>query len=167
VVGALAELVVQVAVAVLSSSGNAAPSPEDPNPDVRVTLSPGLLTALIRQSIERGDSPVPLENVRVETGNNRVTVRGDVAVLGRYVGGSVEMEPVVEDNQLRMRVRRSQLGPLPVPGNLERLAEDPINRRLAVIIGDLPATITQAHADRQGLTVTARVRTADLPGLSR
>jgi hypothetical protein len=54
-----------------------------------------------------------------------------------------------------------------VPGNLERLAEEPINRRLAAALGDLPATITQAHADRQGLTVTARVRTADLPGLSR
>ncbi|MCL6431296.1 MAG: hypothetical protein K6V36_10650, partial [Anaerolineae bacterium] len=88
-------------------------------------------------------------------------------VLGRGIGGFVEMEPVVMDGMLRMRVRRSQLGPLPVPGNIERLAEGPINARLAAITGALPATIMQAQADRNGLTVTARVRTAELPTLPR
>jgi hypothetical protein len=140
----------------------AAPAPLDQRPDVWVRFSDGLLTALIRQSIEQGESPVPLEQVTVETGEGRLVVRGVVVVLGRRVGGRIEMEPTVVDGSLQMDVREAKLGPLPVPDNVGRLAEKPINDRLATVTGGLPATVTSAHVTADGLVVTARVHVEEL-----
>ncbi len=132
--------------------------PGDPAPDLIMTLSPGLLTASIRQSIEKGNSPVPLENVRVVTRKDRVIVLGDVSVLGRGVASTIEMRPVVEDGQARMKVVSAKLGPLPVPGNIERVVEDPINSRVQAAVAGYPATVTSVSAGPEGVTVTARVR---------
>lgn len=130
----------------------------DASPDVSVTLSEGLLTALIRRSVEQGESPVKLEHVRVETRPGRIVVYGDVSVLGRGVGGRIDLVPSVAGGRLRMRVLQAKLGPLPAPANLERLVEGPVNARLAAAVGDLPAEVTSARVDTGGLTVTARVR---------
>ena len=167
VVGALGVLVVQQLVVDRLQEATVTFGSADLHPDITVTLSEGLLTALVRQSIARGESPVPLENVQVTTGNGRVIVRGDVVVVGRRVGGVMEMEPQIEENHLVMRLRHARLGPVPVPPNVERLAEGPINARLAATIGDLPATLTSARATDDGLTVTARVNVQDLLGLPR
>ena len=137
----------------------------DQSPDMSVQLSGGLLTALIREEIEQGESPVPLEDVRVVTTEGKLVVRGDVVALRRAVGGFVEMEPVVEDGRLRLRVRRAKLGPLPVPNNIECLAERPINARLAAATGGLPAAVTSARVTDDGLLVTARVRVGELRAL--
>jgi hypothetical protein len=140
----------------------AVPAPIDQRPDVSVGFSDGLLTALIRQSIEQGESPVPLERVTVETDGSRLVVRGEVVVLGRRVGGRIEMEPTVVDGSLQMDVREAKLGPLPVPANVGRLAEKPINDRLATVTGGLPATVTSARVSDGGLVVTARVHVEEL-----
>lgn len=138
------------------------PGPLDTSPDVTITFSPGLLTALVQQSIARGESPVPLENVRIETHNGVLAVRGNVTVLRRAVGGVITLEPVVEDGRLRMRVLQARLGGLPVPNDVERVVEKPINAQLAAAIGGLPATVTSARTARDGLTVTARVHVDEL-----
>lgn len=135
--------------------------PRDPAPDLIMTLSPGLLTASIRQSVAKGNSPVPLQNVRVVTKKDRVIVLGDVAVLGRGVPSTIEMRPVVEEGMVRMKVVSAKLGPLPVPGNVERIAEDPINSRVRAVVEDYPATVTSVSAGPEGVTVTARVRLSD------
>ena len=144
------------------------PAALDAEADITVVLSEGLLTALVRQSVEQGESPITLEDIQVETDSGRVRIHGSVPLpLGSRVNGQVEMEPLVEEGNLRLEVRRARLGPLSAPRNLERLAEGPINRQVAASLRELPATITSARADSDGLTVTARVRTEELPAAPR
>ncbi len=138
------------------------PAPLSEDPDVTVTLSNELIAALIQQSVDRGETVVPLTNVRVVSGDGRLFVRGDLRVLGQSVTGEIVLEPTVENGALRMHVRRANLGRLPVPARVERLAEDPINRQLAASTNNLPAIITAALATADGLTVTADVRVEEL-----
>lgn len=138
----------------------------DTQPDVIVTLSSALLTALIQQSISRGESPVPLQKVQVITSDGLLTVKGDVLVLGHGVGGALEFEPYIDGDQVRLKVRRAKLGPLPVPRDVNRLAEGPINRQITASLNGLPATVTSVIARDDGLTITAKVKTDELPGLS-
>lgn len=139
----------------------------DTRPDVVVTLSSALLTALIQQSVDRGESPAPLQKVQVVTGDGLLTVKGDVIVLGHGVGGALEFEPYLDGDQVRLKVRRAKLGPLPVPRDINRLAEGPINRQVAASLNGLPATISSVAVRDDGLTITAKVKTDELPGLSR
>ena len=138
------------------------PGPWDPNPDITITLSGGLLTALIQREINRGESPLQLEDVRVEPQDGVLVVRGDVIVLRRAVGATIALEPFLEDGVLRFRVVQARLGPLPVPNNVERLVERPINRQVETALGDLPATVTGVRTTPEGVTVTARVRVEEL-----
>lgn len=141
--------------------------PLDQMPDLTITVSPGLLAALIDRSVRQGESPVPLENARVETAAGMLTIRGDIPVLGRGVGVSVELEPEIRDGEVKMVIRRARLGAVPIPSNLADLAERPINDRIAAATGGLPATITAVRVAADGVTVTARVRVAELPTLPR
>lgn len=140
-------------------------APSETAPDLTVTMSQGLLNALVQQSVARGESPVPLEDVRVETRDQRLVVRGTLAFLGRGVSGTAELQPYIENGALRMRLVRARFGVLPVPSGLERLAEGPINARVRQSVGDLPATLTSVRTSDEGVTVTARVRVDELrPG---
>ncbi len=134
----------------------------DPNPDLTLTFSPGLLTALVRQSVERGEAPLPVQNVQVQTASGRVFLLGRFEVLGRQVDGSIEMVPVLEEGKVRMKVVQARLESVPVPGNIERLVETPINQRIEAATAGYPATLTSVRADPAGVTVTARVRPEDL-----
>jgi hypothetical protein len=134
----------------------------DPNPDLTLTLSPGLLTVLVRQSVERGEAPLPIQNVQVQTQPGRVFLLGRFDLLGRQVDGSIEMTPVLEHGQVRMKVIQARLESVPVPGNIERLVEAPINQRIEAATAGYPATLTGVRADHDGVTVTARVRPEDL-----
>ncbi|MGI8552212.1 MAG: hypothetical protein ACR2PL_15725 [Dehalococcoidia bacterium] len=136
--------------------------PLDQRPDITVTLSSSLLAALIQQSAQQGQSPLRLENVRVQTANGEIIVTGDVPVVGHKVGSTIQMEPVVENGGLRMHLLQARLGSLPVPHNIGQLAEDPINARLAEATNKLPSTITSVRVTADGITVTARVRVEEL-----
>lgn len=137
------------------------PSPD--SPDLTVTLSYDLMSALIQRGIDTGETPIPLTNISSGNSNGRLLIRGNFTVLGQTVSGSVELEPYVENGGLRMFVRRTQLGRLPVPANLDRLAEGPLNRQLAAALGDLPATVTSVHVHDHGITITADVRIDEIP----
>jgi hypothetical protein len=137
------------------------PSPD--SPDLTVTLSYDLMSALIQRGIDTGETPIPLTNISSGNSNGRLLIRGNFTVLGQTVSGSVELEPYVENGELRMFVRRTQLGRLPVPANLDRLAEGPLNRQLAAALGDLPATVTSVHVHDHGITITADVRIDEIP----
>jgi hypothetical protein len=137
--------------------------PPPDSPDVMVTLSYDLMSALIQRGIDTGETPVPLTNIRSGESNGRLLIRGNFTVLGQTVSGSVELEPYVDGGQLRMFVRRAQLGRLPVPSNLDRLAEGPLNRQLATVLGDLPATVTSVQVNERGITITADVRIDEIP----
>ncbi len=134
----------------------------DPSPDLTLTFSPGLLTALVRQSVERGEAPLPVQDVRVQTAPGRVFLLGRFEVAGRHVDGSLEMVPFLEGGSVRMKVVQARLGSVPVPGNIERLVEAPINQRIAAATAGYPATLTGVRAETTGVTVTARVRPEDL-----
>lgn len=134
----------------------------DANPDLTLTLSPGLLTALVRQSVERGETPFPVQNVQVQTRPGRVFLLGRFEVLGRQADGAIEMIPVLEQGQVRMKVIQARLESVPVPGSIERLVEAPINQRIEAATAGYPATLTSVRADRDGVTVTARVRPEEL-----
>jgi hypothetical protein len=139
------------------------PPPAAARPDVRVTLSPDLLAALIRRSLAQAETPLSVENLRVTTGDGLVRVRGDIGVAGQPVQGLLVLRPEVEAGRLRTRVVESRLGRLPVPGDLGPLIEGQINARVNAALSDLPAEITAVHADATGLTVSARVRLHALP----
>jgi hypothetical protein len=160
-VGVLGTLAVQHITSNEESIAQSASAPPDPHPDLRVTLSSGLLTALLQQSVDRGAAPVPFEDIAVVTRDGEIVVQGDVRVLGRRVRGTMTFTPVVEQGSLRLRLVRAKLGPLPVPDRAERVVEDPVNARLAASLGDVPATITGARSGPEGLTVTARVAVDD------
>lgn len=154
---------VLLAVALQSPSGDSEEpilpaSVIDTTPDVTVSLSPTLLSALLNQSIDQGQSPVPLEQVRVATDGGRLVVRGTLDLPFRKIGGRIEMEPYVDGGTLKMRMREAKLGPVGAPAGLERLAEGPINERISAAVGGLPAEITSVRTDERGITVTARVQ---------
>ena len=90
-------------------------------------------------------------------------MRGTVDVLRQDVGATVELEPQIEDGRLVTRVRNARFGILPVPSNLQRLAEDPLNRELTAVIANLPATLTSVRLTDAGLVVSADVRIDELP----
>jgi hypothetical protein len=144
------------------------PAAVDPHPDLSVTFSNELIAALIQQSVDSGAAPVRLSDVRVTSGGGALIVQGNLdLILGFDVGGRVDVEPLVEDGRLEMRLRQARLGPLPVPAGIERLAQGPINERLGAATAGLPVTVTGARVGDGGLTVTARVRVEELRGLSR
>lgn len=165
-VGVLAGIVAVLAVQCAAGQGVYAPAlpagTVDSAPDLTLVFSPGVLTALVSQSISQGNAPLHLQNVQVRTDSQRLVVLGDVPIVGHSVGGSVEMQPHVQNGELHMRVLRAKFGLLPVPGDVGRVAETPINAYLDAILTKLPATITSAHTGPEGLTLTARVRVQDL-----
>lgn len=132
--------------------------PPPDSPDVTVTLSYDLISALIQRGIESGEIAVPLSNIRTGNSDGRLLIRGTFTILGQNVSGSVELEPFIENGALRTSVRRAQVGRLPVPSNLDRLAEGPLNRQLSAALGDLPATLTSVRVGERGITITADVR---------
>jgi hypothetical protein len=160
--GALAMAAAQSLIQARLGSTDVPPATPDPNPDLTLTLSPGLLTAFVRQSVERGEAPLPVQDVRVQTAPGRVILLGRFEVLGRQVDGSIEMVPFLDGGKVHMRVVQARLGSLPVPGSIERLVETPINQRIEAATAGYPATLTSVRADTAGVTVTARVRPEDL-----
>ena len=128
-------------------------------------MSPGLLTALIQQSIAQGNAPVPLRNVRVEATDGRLTILGDILVLDHNVGGSVVLAPGFANGAVAMRVLSGKFGPFPIPRTIAQLADRPINQRVAAATSGLPATVTGVSVSSAGLVVTARVHPEQLSGL--
>jgi hypothetical protein len=127
--------------------------------NLQVTMSAGLLAALIQDAAARGRIPLQISDVHVQTETDRLTVNGDVSVLGGAVSGSAVFEPYVEDGRLAMHVVRAQFGALPIPSDIALLAEQPMNDRIAAAIGGLPATITGVKVETTGVTVSAHVST--------
>lgn len=132
--------------------------------DLTITLSDGLLTQLIQQSVQQGTSPVPLRNIQVTSGNGLLTIHGNVEVLGHNVPSDIEMQPAVQNGQLAVHVVGAKLGPLPVPQDIGRLAEGPIDKRVAAATSGLNATVTGATVTNSGLTVLAHASAAQLKG---
>jgi hypothetical protein len=140
-----------------------APAPQPRNPDIVVTMSYELIAALIEAEVARSDAGLPLSQIRAGDDDGRLVLRGTLDVLRQKVGATVELEPQIEDGRLVTRVRNARLGVLPVPSNLQRLAEDPLNRELTAVIAGLPATLTSVRVADAGLIVTADVRIDELP----
>jgi hypothetical protein len=161
-IGALGAIVWQ-AIAADGRSDDFAPGPQPRNPDVVVTLSYELIAALIEAEVERNQPNLPLRNIQAGEKDGRLLLRGTVDVLRQDVGATVELEPHVEDGRLVTRVRSARFGIVPVPSNLQRLAEDPLNRELTAVIANLPATLTSVRVTDAGLVVSADVRIEELP----
>ena len=138
------------------------PAPPPSDPAITVTLSYPLISALIQRGIDNGESPIALKNIESSNSNGRLLIRGTAQALGQNVGATVELEPFVENSVIRLRVKRARLGRIPVPSNVERLAEGPLNRELAASLSNLPASLTSVAVTDGGLTVTADVRIDEL-----
>jgi hypothetical protein len=161
--GALAVLVFQ---AVLhdrfsgpSGAATGTPAATAEGTNLQVTISAGLLASLIQDAAARGRIPLQLENVRVQTGTDQLTVNGDAPVLGGKASGSAVFQPYVADGRLAMHVVRAQFGGLPIPNDIALLAEQPINDRIAAATSGLPAAITDVKVDAEGITISAHVST--------
>ncbi len=160
--GALAMAAAQSLIQARLGSSDVPSATPDPNSDLTLTLSPGLLTALVRQSVERGEAPLPVQDVRVQTAPERVILLGRFEVLGRQVDGAIEMAPFLDGGKVHMKVVQAGLGSVPIPGSIERLMETPISQRIEAATAGYPATLTGVRADTVGVTVMARVRPEDL-----
>ncbi len=137
----------------------------DSNPDIKLILTPGLLTSLVQQSIAAGQSPIPLRHAQVSTSPGKLTVQGDLGVAGQLVPASVDFQPALQDGHLAMQVTGAHLASLPIPRDIGGLAEGPINRELAAATSGLPATIVSANTTSDGLEVIARLNPAARSGL--
>jgi len=67
-------------------------------------------------------------------------ILGDMRVAGFSIGGSVQLQPQVQNGVLQMHVVRAKFGLLPVPGDIGRLAEAPINSHLGRSTGESLST---------------------------
>ncbi|MGH2586149.1 MAG: hypothetical protein ACRDJE_14650 [Dehalococcoidia bacterium] len=161
-IGVAGTLAVQWWTADSSEPAAIAPAAAPGAPTVTVTLSYPLIAALIQRSIEQGETALPLTGIQASERNGRLAIRGTGSLLGQNVNGTVDLEPYVENGVLQMRIRETRLGPLPVPTNLDEIAEKPLNRELAATLDGLPATLTNAQVTPAGLTVTAAVRVNEL-----
>ena len=161
--GALVTLAFQAAVQNRpDSSGGAvrgSPSATVQASNLQITMRAELLAALIQDAAARSRIPLQLENVRVQTGSDQLTVTGDVPVPGGSISGSAVFQPYVADGRLAMHVLRAQFGALPIPDDIVLLTEGPINDRIAAASSGLPATITSVRVDETGVTVGAHVST--------
>lgn len=162
-IGWLGTLAVQAFILSSEPSGPAIAGPGPRNPDVVVTLSYDLIAALIQQEVDQGTVQVALKNIRASNDNGRLRINGTATVLSRDVSVSVDLEPHIQDGQVRATVHRARFGIVPVARNIEKLAEDPLNRQLAILLGNLPATLTSARITDAGLIATADVRVEELP----
>jgi hypothetical protein len=143
--------------------------PPDTTPDLLITVTNAFLAQQIQQSADKGATPIPLHNVRVttrdvkfgDTTEGHVFVFATTELLGRGIDGVIEMRPVLEEGLVRMKVVEAKFGPVPVPGNVERLVEAPINDRIQAAIAGYPATITSVRAVADGVMATARLRPRD------
>ena len=133
-------------------------------PDITLTFSPELLRELLAESARRSDAPIRLLNLGVVTADDVLTITGSVdAPLGLAIPARIEMQPIPVEGRLRFRILRARVGPFPIPGDLERLAEPPLNGRIEAATRGLPADVIATRADAAGLTVVARVRVRELP----
>lgn len=162
-IGWLGTLVVQALILSAEPAGPFDPGAGPRNPDVTVTLSFELVAALIRQEMDTGTLPVTLKDVRTSDNDGRLQVRGAIVVLSRDIPVSVDLEPHIEDGKVKATVRRTRFAGLPIARNLERLAEDPLNRELNAILASLPATLTSVRVTDAGVVVSADVRIEELP----
>jgi hypothetical protein len=148
-----------------SNQAEVAPSPTpaagsrttQPPDDLRLSMSPALLTALVRDWIAQGRSSIQLQNAVVTTGPGTLTISGDLPTLNRTTPVSMTFQPYVSDGALATHVVQAKFGPIPIPGNLTSLAEGPINARLAAATSGAPVSVTDVRTEASGLTIGARL----------
>jgi hypothetical protein len=63
------------------------------------------------------------------------------------------MRPGVKDGKLAIEVVRATLGPLPIPTNLGRLLENPINSQLATAVQNKPFRVLAVTVEQGKILV--------------
>jgi hypothetical protein len=132
--------------------------------DVRVVFGPEALAEILRESVAHSETPNLIGIAAVEMGDGVFTVRGTIPRESPNVRASITLSPSVETGAVRMRVVSANLGLLPVPPELARLIERPLNERLRATAGDVPYAITGVHAGPAGIEVTVRLDVSKLQG---
>lgn len=153
--------------------GGAAPRQ---NYDVIVDMTEAFLTEQIGKDTS-GDKPVQISNAKVVMkADGTVTITGKVGGTGNTGGArpssapalpinpanlSVDVEMVMkptanQDGKLTVQVVSARFGPVPVPGQLGRLLENPINNQIAKTMNNQPFAIISLVVRDGGMTVQVR-----------
>lgn len=74
------------------------------------------------------------------------------------VPGEILLRPGVQGGQVKVDVVRASLGPLPLPANLGRLLEDPINSQVGNAVQNEPFRVIEVTT-RQGAVLVRAART--------
>lgn len=140
--------------------------PAENAPDVIITVTNSYLEQRIRESIQRGAVPLPLRDPRVVTkpgtgsssSEMHIFVTGRLDLPGRDVNGVIELRPILTaEGKVQTKVVDAKLGVLPVPGNIERLVEGPVNERMEAALAGYPAKVLSVTAVPEGVQATAKL----------
>lgn len=119
-------------------------SREDGTVLINATVSPAL-GGRATPTTGRPGPPIPLP-IGPPAGGNAPAIPGEIV-----------LRPGAQDGKLTVDVERASLGPLPLPPNLGRLLEDPINSQVANAVQNAPFRIVSVTT-RQGAVIVRATR---------
>lgn len=147
--------------------------------DVAIELTDAFLSTQLNRD-NGGDQPVKLSNAKaVAHADGTLTITGNVGGAGGASGTpttggnrlpinpasiSVPVEIVMrptasQDGKLRVEIVKAQFGPLPVPNQIGKVLENPVNSQIATAMNSQPFFITNVTLRDGALTVRARQTT--------
>lgn len=108
---------------------------------IKGTVSPARAGATGTPATGRPGPPIPLP------------INPPAGGSGPAIPAEIVMRPGVKDGKLAIEVVRATLGPLPIPFNLSRLLEDPINTQLATAVQNKPFRVLSVTVEQGKILV--------------
>jgi hypothetical protein len=108
---------------------------------IKGTVSPARAGATGTATTGRPGPPIPLP-INPPSGGS-----------GPAIPTEIVLRPGVKDGKLAIEVVRATLGPLPIPANLGRILENPINMQLATAVQNKPFRVLSVTVEQGKLLV--------------
>lgn len=134
--------------------------------DVSIEISDTFLTTQLNEVQQNSSSTVPIrltDAKGVMRADGTVTITGNAGVGNTTVRlpnlavpVTIVLRPTATDGKLTVAIVSSQLGVIPVPGNLGSLLEGPINDQIANALSGQPFTLTELTVSDGMLLVRAQ-----------
>ena len=122
-------------------SGATVESHDDGTVTIKGTVAPARAGATGTPTTGRPGPPIPLP------------INPPAGSTGPGIPAEIILRPGVKDGKLAIEVVRATLGPLPLPTNLGRILEDPINMQLANATQNKPFRVLSVNVQQGKLLV--------------